>query len=104
MIEIVQAPPDGTVVPQVFETWKSVELPPDVAILDTVRKELPTLVSVTVFAALILPSVWFAKVTLVGASAICGVLMPLAESAVQVFVPVQPSRFEPGLAVVTKNN
>jgi hypothetical protein len=59
--EIVQPAPAATVVPQVFVSAKSPE-----AVIDVMDSPaVPELVSVTVCASLVVPSVWAAKVRLV---------------------------------------
>jgi hypothetical protein len=69
--EMVQLAPAATLVPQVLVSAKLDEA----AILLIVRVAVPVFFKVTVWAALVVPTVWLAKVRLVGDKLTAGVLM-----------------------------
>ncbi len=63
---MVQLPRAATLEPQVFVCAKSALLVPEIAIPLMLRAELVAFVNVTVCAALVVPTVWLAKVNEVG--------------------------------------
>jgi hypothetical protein len=67
--EIVHVPAAETVDPQLFVCAKSPGSVPVIEILDIVRTPKPGLVSVIVFAALVVPVTWFPKAKVAGLSA-----------------------------------
>ena len=84
--EIVQFAPAATLAPQVLVCEKS----PDAAIEVMVRAAVPELVSVTVCAALVVPSVSEAKVRLAGESVTVGAVT-VGVVTVTELVPVELS-------------
>jgi hypothetical protein len=63
---IVQVAPAATELPQLLVWAKSLALVPETAMLVTLKAALPELVRVIVWAVLVAPTVWLAKVRLVG--------------------------------------
>jgi len=66
MILIVQWAPAPTLDPQLLTCAKSPVFPPETPMLEMVMAAVPELVSVMVFAALAVPTLWLAYVRLVG--------------------------------------
>lgn len=100
----VQVAPEGKVLPQVFDTRKSLELPPLTVIPVTDKKVVPILLRVRLLAALVVPTVWFPKLRVAGAIVIEGVGIPVPASVVQVSAAVHAYRFVPGAAVLLKKS
>lgn len=100
----VQVAPDAKMLPQVFDTRKSLELPPLTVIPDSDKNVVPILLSVRLLAALVVPTVWFPKLRVDGAIVIEGVGIPVPASVVQVFAAVHAYRFVPGAAVLLKKS
>ena len=70
---IAQLAPAATELPQVVVSAKSPLLAPVIAILVTLNDTAPVLVNVTMRAALVVPTPWLPKLTLVGERLIAGV-------------------------------
>ena len=88
--EIVQPPPDAKTAPQLLETEKSLAFAPIVEMFVIDRKEVPMLVSVIVFAVLVVPVVTLPKARLEELRVACGSGTAQLERDVHTFGAVQP--------------
>jgi hypothetical protein len=90
--EIVQVPAAATEVPQVFAWLKS----PLGAMLLIVKGAVPVLVSVTVWAALVVVMTWLAKIRLVGEKLVDGAVpVPVNETACGLPLALSVTEIEP---------
>jgi uncharacterized protein YqcC (DUF446 family) len=77
--EMLQLPPAATLAPQVLVCAKSPGLVPATAMLVTVKAAVPVLLSVTDWAALVVPTFWLAYVRLPELSDTIGTAAPVPE-------------------------